>query len=95
MRAARSLVDPAVPITVGPVFLGPKPDSQDPRLSTPFAAAWTLGSLAQLAAAAASAVTRRMMRAALGQFGASKTPQQRATSEQRPKSSGQIGEGAD
>ncbi len=41
------------PVAIGPIVLGPKHDSPDPRLLGPFGAIWTLGSLVQLAPVAA------------------------------------------
>lgn len=43
------------PVAVGPIRLGPQSDSADPRLAEPFAALWTLGSIARLAPVATRA----------------------------------------
>jgi len=61
VRRARRLAG-GVPVTVTPVTLLPQEpgtagSQADPRAATPFGAAWTLGSLAALAAAGACSVT--------------------------------------
>jgi len=73
-RLAGGLPVAVTPVTLLPQEPGAAGSPGDPRVATPFAAAWTLGSLAALAAAAACSVTFHDAIGPGGIIGADGTP---------------------